>query len=118
MRYDYSKNYCLLTHLDVVTHSQTKGAEDIKRVMANNVDINIGRVRHGLSGLRDEVRRVHSRSVHCGEDHEGKLKPRSYHQNSILRIQSGCTQPINKQTSHGSSDGFSFRVGSRHTREK
>ncbi|RMX67860.1 hypothetical protein KXD40_001294 [Peronospora effusa] len=28
-----------------IVYSQTKGAEDIKRVMANNVDINIGRAR-------------------------------------------------------------------------
>ena len=35
----------LLLVMSPLVDSQTKGAEDIKRVMANNVDINIGRVR-------------------------------------------------------------------------
>lgn len=66
--------------------------------MANNVDINIGRVHsvdvysslailhgylllkmmtelrcHGLSGMCDEIHRVHPRSIHRGEDYEGDL---------------------------------------------
>lgn len=37
--------YCVVVYLLPLYLSQTKGAEDLKRVMMNNIDINITRVR-------------------------------------------------------------------------
>ncbi|CAH0476362.1 unnamed protein product [Peronospora belbahrii] len=81
-----------------LARNQTKGAEDIKRVMANNVDINIGRNYVAMA------------SVAC------LMKYVEYIQG--IYIAEKTLKPIDTQTAHGPSNGFCFGAGARHSRKE